>query len=198
VKICSIIILTPFSRFNSTLAEARRKNLEGVYDPYTNLMHYPKSTQPTHVRWEQVELNSPDADLSYTAKIENTKAATNGDIHMVNGTELALEEDSLQEKSKDTIFTPVAPIYSRNYAIVDTEFEAPKSSTFGIPGKDKEDYEYDVGPKGLTDVTDDVLAELPPECMEAFLIARAQEQQWKDKWGGEATHGKRGALRRQL
>ena len=191
-------MLIPASRFNSTLAEARRQNLEGVYDPYTNLMHYPKSTQPTHARWEQIDSKSLNGDISYVPKIEDTKATTNGDIHMANGTESALEESPLQEKGKMTLFSPVAPIYSRNYAIVDTEFEAPQSSSFGIPGNDKHDYEYDVGIRGLTNIQDDIIAELPPECMEAFLVARAQEQEWKDKWGNEATYGKRGALRRQL
>jgi chromatin structure-remodeling complex protein RSC7 len=28
--------------------------LGGVYDPHTNLMCYPKVTQPTHARWEEV------------------------------------------------------------------------------------------------------------------------------------------------
>ncbi|OAL00760.1 hypothetical protein IQ06DRAFT_275656 [Phaeosphaeriaceae sp. SRC1lsM3a] len=42
------------SRFNSNLSALRKANLEGVYDPHTNLMCYPKVTQPTHARWEEV------------------------------------------------------------------------------------------------------------------------------------------------
>ncbi|KAL5120597.1 chromatin structure-remodeling complex subunit RSC7 [Pleosporales sp. CAS-2024a] len=42
------------SRFNTNLSTLRRANLAGVYDPHTNLMCFPKVTQPTHARWEEV------------------------------------------------------------------------------------------------------------------------------------------------
>jgi chromatin structure-remodeling complex protein RSC7 len=38
----------------------RRANLAGVYDPHTNLMCYPKVTQPTHARWEEVSSKETD------------------------------------------------------------------------------------------------------------------------------------------
>lgn len=52
--------LTHFSRFNSNLSALRRANLEGVYDPHTNLMCYPKVTQPTHARWQEVPSHDTD------------------------------------------------------------------------------------------------------------------------------------------
>jgi chromatin structure-remodeling complex protein RSC7 len=52
--------LTNDSRFNSNLSAIRRANLEGVYDPHTNLMCYPKVTQPTHARWEEVPSDETD------------------------------------------------------------------------------------------------------------------------------------------
>ncbi|CAA9966554.1 hypothetical protein CFE70_009922 [Pyrenophora teres f. teres 0-1] len=48
------------SRFNSNLSKLRRANLTGVYDPQTNLMCYPKVTQPTHARWEEVPVEESD------------------------------------------------------------------------------------------------------------------------------------------
>jgi chromatin structure-remodeling complex protein RSC7 len=48
------------SRFNSNLTALRRANLEGVYDPHTNLMCYPKVTQPTHARWEEAPVHETD------------------------------------------------------------------------------------------------------------------------------------------
>jgi chromatin structure-remodeling complex protein RSC7 len=42
------------SRFNSSLSSLRKANLQGIYDPHTNMMCYPKITQPTHARWEEV------------------------------------------------------------------------------------------------------------------------------------------------
>jgi chromatin structure-remodeling complex protein RSC7 len=52
--------LTHHSRFNSNLSKLRRANLSGVYDPHTNLMCYPKVTQPTHARWEEVPAEETD------------------------------------------------------------------------------------------------------------------------------------------
>ena len=34
-------------------------------------------------------------------------------------------------------------------------------------------------------MSDDIKAELPPECLKAFEEALAKEQQWKSKWGSE-------------
>ncbi len=34
--------------------------MTGIYDPHTNLTHYPKTTQPTHARWERVPPHSSD------------------------------------------------------------------------------------------------------------------------------------------
>ncbi|KAL1594137.1 chromatin structure-remodeling complex subunit RSC7 [Nothophoma quercina] len=49
------------SRFNTSLSAIRRANMtNGVYDPHTNLMCYPKTTQPTHARWEQVPATETD------------------------------------------------------------------------------------------------------------------------------------------
>jgi chromatin structure-remodeling complex protein RSC7 len=53
-------MLTNHSRFNSNLSALRKANLEGVYDPHTNLMCYPKVTQPTHARWEEVPSSETD------------------------------------------------------------------------------------------------------------------------------------------
>ncbi|KAL8954149.1 MAG: hypothetical protein Q9222_000033 [Ikaeria aurantiellina] len=49
------------SRFNASIASMRRQNLDGVYDPHTNILQYPKIMQPTHARWEAYSIASPDA-----------------------------------------------------------------------------------------------------------------------------------------
>ncbi|RYP20484.1 hypothetical protein DL767_009438 [Monosporascus sp. MG133] len=43
------------SRFNAELGAIRRMNRAGVYDIHTNMMQYPATMQPTHVRVEQVK-----------------------------------------------------------------------------------------------------------------------------------------------
>ncbi|KAF2281493.1 uncharacterized protein EI97DRAFT_367671 [Westerdykella ornata] len=48
------------SRFNSSLSALRKANIQGIYDPHTNLMCYPKITQPTHARWEEVPPSESD------------------------------------------------------------------------------------------------------------------------------------------
>ncbi|KAF2712475.1 nuclear localization protein-like protein NPL6 [Pleomassaria siparia CBS 279.74] len=48
------------SRFNSNLSALRKANLQGTYDPHTNQMCYPKTTQPTHARWEEVSAADTD------------------------------------------------------------------------------------------------------------------------------------------
>jgi chromatin structure-remodeling complex protein RSC7 len=34
--------------------------MNGIYDPHTNLMCYPRSTQPTHAKWEEVPPEESD------------------------------------------------------------------------------------------------------------------------------------------
>lgn len=53
-------MLTWHSRFNSSLSALRKANAQGIYDPHTNLMCYPKTTQPTHAKWEEVPPEQSD------------------------------------------------------------------------------------------------------------------------------------------
>ncbi|KAF2000060.1 hypothetical protein P154DRAFT_576392 [Amniculicola lignicola CBS 123094] len=48
------------SRFNSSLSALRKANVQGIYDPHTNMMCFPKTTQATHARWEEVPLSESD------------------------------------------------------------------------------------------------------------------------------------------
>ncbi|KAF2262645.1 hypothetical protein CC78DRAFT_545677 [Lojkania enalia] len=48
------------NRFNSSLSTLRKANLQGIYDPHTNLMCYPKIMQSTHARWEEVAPSESD------------------------------------------------------------------------------------------------------------------------------------------
>jgi chromatin structure-remodeling complex protein RSC7 len=123
-------------------------------------MQYPKSMQPTHARWEQIN-DVEDNDL---------KRLTNG--HMVE-----------HEVAMPTIFAPVKPIYSKNFMIVDTVYESAPASNLGVPGPDGD--AHDLGFNGLAGVPDDVKAELPPECLAAFEKALQKEMEWKNRWGTE-------------
>jgi chromatin structure-remodeling complex protein RSC7 len=119
--------------------------------------------QPTHARWEQI------------------------DDH-----EIAAKSPSETDPNESpTIFTPVPPIVSRNFMVVDTVFESAPRPNLGVPGPDGEF--FDMGFNGLSTVSDDVKAELPPECLVAFEKALAAEKEWKGRWGSETTDGLRRA-----
>ncbi|KAF4633940.1 hypothetical protein G7Y89_g4179 [Cudoniella acicularis] len=154
------------SRFNATLGALRRTNLNGIYDPHTNIMQYPKIMQPTHARWEQIDDHEVEANAD-----------------LVNGD----NQDHKQDESS-SMFPPVKPIYSRNFMIVDTVYETPSASNLGVPGPDGD--LYDLGFNGLSAVSDEIKAELPPECRGAFEEALAKENEWKSRWGseGQSTH----------
>ncbi len=152
------------SRFNAALGAARRQILNGIYDPHTNIMQYPKSMQPTHARWEQVD---------------DYEVATNGRV--ANG--------NTEDYDEGSIFTPVKPIYSRNFMIVDTVYESAPASNLGVPGPDGEFHDF--GFNGLSSISDDLKAELPEECRVALEEALEKEMQWKNRWGSEGQSGHR-------
>ncbi|TAQ86243.1 hypothetical protein B7494_g5413 [Chlorociboria aeruginascens] len=143
------------SRFNALLGGARRQILNGIYDPHTNIMQYPKIMQPTHARWEQIDDNKIDE---------------------VNSHNEANDEEP-------SIFKPLKPVYSRNFMIVDTVYEGPPTSNLGVPGLDGD--AHDLGFNGLSNIPSHIKAELPAECRKAFDDALASELQWKNKWGTE-------------
>ncbi len=151
-------------------------------------MQYPTITQPTHARWEQIPIGSGTPGWNGGDVRRETAAITNGVVDLTESTNAQFEELPQQ-----TIFTQIAPIYTRNFMLTDTHFRTPPMSGLGVPGPDADS--IDVGPHGLGDVADDALAELPTECRKAFEDAKAQEWEWKHGWHTEADHAARGKLR---
>lgn len=139
-----------------------------MYDVHTNVMQYPKTMQPTHAKWVQID----DNEVTVNGQL------TSGHTKDRDGEALS-------------IFAPVKPIYSRNYMIVDTAYETPPYSNLGVPGPDGD--VYDMGFNGLSTISDDIKAELSPECLAAFEEALAKEMEWKNKWGTEGTDAHRKA-----
>lgn len=185
------------SRFNSAIAAQRRANLDGVYDPHTNTIQYPKIMQPTHARWERLPLPESTATRKLTEGMSS--------LQLSNGVptedERARETErgrTGQKQRKNTIFPPVPPALARRFAVVDIVYETPESHTLGRPGPDGD--MNDIGPNGLLRMLDpehpefmtpEILAELPPECKEALVEAAAREYAWKSKWSSEAADGAR-------
>lgn len=132
-------------------------------------MQYPKTMQPTHARWEQID------DNEVWAKSELSNGLTED------------HEDGVEK----SIFTPVKPIYSKNFMVVDTVYESAPAVNLGVPGPDGDT--YDLGFNGLSSVSDDIKDELPPECRKAFEEALEKELLWKSKWGTETQFAHRRA-----
>jgi chromatin structure-remodeling complex protein RSC7 len=164
VKCLYMVFLTNrLSRFNAAIGAIRRTNLTGMYDPHTNLMQYPKTMQPSHARWEQIN----DYEVA-------SKLSTNGHT----------------PDSDPGIFTPVDPKISRNYMVVDTIYQSGPSPHCGIPGLDGD--AHDLGFNGLSGVSDEIKALLPPDCLVAFEEALSKELEWKGQYTTENrdTHRK--------
>jgi chromatin structure-remodeling complex protein RSC7 len=136
-------------------------------------MHYPRITQPTHAKWEQIH-----DEASAGAELNTQRLLTNGtsDHHPPN-----------------TIFEPVQEVVSRNFFVVDTVYASPSTNALGNPGADGR--MLSMGPNGLPDVSEEILAELPLDCRAALLDAKCQEQEWKEKWTSESNDGMRGNLK---
>jgi chromatin structure-remodeling complex protein RSC7 len=136
-------------------------------------MHFPKITQPTHAKWEQlpVAANPPSDSQKY----------------LTNGTS---DHDA---EPQPTIFQPVSKVIARNFLITDTVFTAPPLSSVAIPGPDGD--MLAINHNGLPDISDDILAELPSDCKAALLAAKREEKVWKESWNTESQDGLRGNLK---
>lgn len=137
--------------------------------------------QPTHARWEKVPAMKDD-EAAHGKGLGYENGVQNGGMPEID----TMDVDT---PKVDTIFSPVKPIYSHNYLIIDTKFESPHCRTYGTPGPDGEC--HDIGSNGLSGISEDILMELPPECRAAFDEAVTKERQWKNKWGTENADGMR-------
>jgi chromatin structure-remodeling complex protein RSC7 len=108
---------------------------------------------------------------------------------------MSLDPSSQQQQQQPTIFTPVPPVVSRNYAVIDTAYTAPPITSAGYPGPDGSITDPTSGSQGLSQIPQDLLDELPEDCRRAFETARAAEVSWKKQWGGEGDSCLRGGLK---
>lgn len=154
--------------------------------------------QPTHVKWEHIPTPSEHL-LSQKQQQEqrpDTATLTNG-VHPATNNENVPSDSNPDRPSshnnRKTIFAPVPDLISRNYLISDTYFETPSSPSSLIPGPDGDI--TDLGPNGLSSISQSVLDELPADCRAAFATAKNAEMGWKNQWGDEGSDGGRGRLR---
>ncbi|KAL8934559.1 MAG: hypothetical protein Q9216_005851 [Gyalolechia sp. 2 TL-2023] len=153
------------SRFNTSIALTRRQNLDGVYDPHTNVLQYPSIMQPTHARWEACNAyyELPDTEL------------TN------------------EDREADDNFFQIPSVLERNFLIADTYFSSPPVSSLGIPGPDGD--VRNAGPPSLPAISGSVAASVPAGSRRALHNAQQEASKWKALWKGENIDGARPQLR---
>ena len=145
-------------------------------------MQYPKITQPTHARWEQVPSESIAVHTMQVGASDQANFVRN-EANQVNGSADVRER---------TIFTQVPAVYTNKFMVTDMCYEAAPTSTLGYPGPDEA--LIDVDAAGLMHVPEEVVAELPSDCRSEFFKAKAQEKSWKKRWNMESVDKARGEL----
>ena len=176
----------------------RRENLNGVYETHTNMMFFPKITQPTHAGWDQIPASSTamSGPQQLTGDRINTQCFENGVTGSHDDDPMDVDQPAPHlEQSTPTSFSAVPPVVSRNFTVVDTAMVGPPVSGAGYPGPDGLLEDPTSGPNGLGSISDDVVNELPADCRKAFEEARAVELAWKRRWGTETQSGFRGDLK---
>ncbi|KAK5108348.1 hypothetical protein LTR62_008377 [Meristemomyces frigidus] len=184
-------------RFNSAISAVRKANLNGVYDTHTNMMFYPKTMQPTHVKWEPVLPEETHEDSEPTIN-----GLTNGHHHTNGKSAKSTQDEAMDmgdiprssEPVQRSIFSTVPAIVSRNFAIFDTHYTAPKITSACYPGPDGHTFDPASGPNGLSSVPIDLLDELPDDCRQDFEDAKRMEMHWQRQWGTEAQSAWRKGL----
>ena len=142
------------------------------------MVHCPKALQPSHAKWTDVTEMDPTSDDHRSLQ------------RMLEGP--AIDDSSAQASPCTEKFPSVAPVLARNFMITDVYYQSPSRPSLGYPGPDEE--VWDIDPPGLAHIPNEVLAELPQECLRSFQDAVQEEKEWKETWKGEAMDGNRAPL----
>ena len=182
------------SRYNSMLAGERRQAANGIYDIHTNVMHYPRNTQPTHARWERVP--EPEQPVAPEESRSNP-VFTNGPNGTSSSDDAAHTDGDgsagpRQPENSDTIFPPIPPSITRNFMVTDIVYVSPAMPDMPYPGPDGQLMdEFDTS---LSSVPQDIIDLLDDQQRHDFLQAREFERQWKSQWKTEREDKLRGEL----
>ncbi len=161
------------------------------------MMFYPQIMQPTHARWEQIPPAPPTASTpQQQERTTNGHHLTNGTTDHENSADNADDLNAQDQPQEPTLFPPIPPIISRNFAIIDTHFLSPALTNPSHPSRT---VPLDMASSGhghsnsggLSAIPDDILAELPAECRAAFEEAKRAEMGWSGLWGREVEVGMR-------
>ena len=176
------------------LAGERRQAANGIYDIHTNVMHYPRNTQPTHARWERVpELEQPatseESRSNHVLPNGPNGTSSSNDAAHIDGDGSALPR---QPENGDTIFPPIPSSITRNFMVTDVVYVSPAMPDMPYPGPDGQLMdEFDTS---LSSVPQDIIDLLDDQQRHDFLQARGFEREWKSQWKTEREDKLRGEL----
>jgi chromatin structure-remodeling complex protein RSC7 len=95
--------------------------------------------------------------------------------------------------SESKVFTPLDPKIPRNFKVIDTIMETPRTGIASAVYQQQNVPPFLKDFQGLGAVSDDIKDLLPPECRKAFDDALDKENEWKAKWGPESENAHRRA-----
>jgi chromatin structure-remodeling complex protein RSC7 len=191
------------SVFNSRLSAVRLGNLPGLYDIHTNTMQLPSHMQPTRAVFEPVLDGDQPVAARSTRDDDAASGGSGGDNSAASPVVLTPESSASTPAhgpaaadspaapprapapaapSSSTAFPPLPSRVARNYFVVDTYMRNPGSG-LASAAYDTPDPDDFLAPfRGLSAVSDEIRALLPPECRAEFDRARGQETAWRERW----------------
>ena len=203
------------------LARERRQATNGIYDIHTNVMHYPRNTQPTHARWERVpeeeeeepaqrqratsdHHHSSSNPILLTNGSKNAKSSFSGDddddddddgdaaAHIIIDRQQQPPSSKKKNSTTTTIFPAVPRSITRNFLVTDIEYVSPAMPDMPYPGPDSQLMdEFDTS---LSGVPQEIIDLLDEQQRRDFLQARGFERDWKSRWKTEREDKLRGRL----
>lgn len=96
-------------------------------------------------------------------------------------------EGDSQSGESNSVFSKLLPIYARSFRIHDLYCESRPDTSFNDPGFGSE--------RGLlSNITEEILKELPADCRAALGQAGERELAWRSKWLNESVDGNRASI----
>lgn len=136
--------------------------------------------QPSHAKWISIPPTKPLPDTqTRTGRLAGLPTVSD-EVH----------EESIENRTE---FSAIAPVIARNFMITDVRYHPPPNPSLGYPGSDAQ--VWDINPPSLSQVSREVLGELPNETLQAFHDEVEQELEWQGTWEEKTSDACRSSLR---
>jgi chromatin structure-remodeling complex protein RSC7 len=171
------VLLCWCSVFNSRLCAIRKENLAGLYDIHTNTIQMPAHVQPTRAVFEPVV---DDDEGGYDR--HDSEGAKNNNINDINNIS-NINNNTAATTTTPTIFPKPDAKMTRNHLVLDIYHRGPGAGLASAAYEQPYDDSDPLAPfRGLSAVSAEIRALLPPACRAAFDSARVHEIAWRTGW----------------